>query len=78
MTVLSRNDCMKASLGAELTTDDGSSISINGSMVTLSSDKGDALDSNGSILISGGAVTVQGSATKPDDAVSYRVSQSRY
>lgn len=72
VTVLSRNDCMKASLGAELTTDDGSSISINGGMVTLSSDKGDALDSNGSILISGGAVTVQGSATKPDDAVSYR------
>lgn len=72
VSVVSRNDCMKASLGAELTTDDGSSISINGGMVTLSSDKGDALDSNGSILIGGGAVIVQGSATKPDDAVSYR------
>lgn len=72
VSIVSRNDCMKASRGSELTTDDGSSIIINSGMVTLSSDKGDALDSNGSILISGGAIIVQGSATKPDDAVSYR------
>ncbi|MBN2765624.1 MAG: carbohydrate-binding domain-containing protein [Paludibacteraceae bacterium] len=72
VSVASRNDCMKATLGAELTTDDGSSIVINSGMVTLNSEKGDALDSNGSILIAGGAIVVQGSATKPDDAISYR------
>jgi len=70
--IYSVNDCLKATLGLDLTTDDGSYIEVNGGSLTLKTDKGDALDSNGAIKISGGTVVVQGSPTSPDDAVSYR------
>lgn len=72
VTVVSKNDCIKATLGTTQTTDDGSSVNIKGGTVLLSTEKGDALDSNGSISISAGVLAIQGSQTSPDDAISYR------
>ncbi len=72
ITVKSRNDCMKATLGENLTANDGSSIEIGGGTLLLSTEKGDALDSNGSINMTGGTLVLQGSQTVPDDAISYR------
>lgn len=72
INVTSQNDCLKASRGDDLTTDDGSHIQINGGTILLTTTKGDALDSNGSIKMSGGTLVVQGSQTTPDDAVTYR------
>lgn len=68
----STNDCFKATLGQDLTTDDGSYIEVNSGTLCLKTAKGDALDSNGSIQINGGNVVIQGSPTTPDDVVSYR------
>ncbi|MCE5331795.1 MAG: carbohydrate-binding domain-containing protein [Bacteroidales bacterium] len=72
ISIDSRNDCLKATLGADLTTDDGSSININGGTILLTTEKGDALDSNGSISMTAGLLVVQGSSTQSDDAVTYR------
>ena len=72
VTVVSKNDCIKATLGTDQTTDDGSSVNVTGGTVLLSTDKGDALDSNGSITVSSGLLAIQGSQTSPDDAISYR------
>lgn len=72
INVTSTNDCVKATLGTDLTTNDGSSVMVAGSTLLLNTQKGDALDSNGNILLAGGVVVVQGSATSPDDAISYR------
>ena len=70
--MVSKNDCIKATLGTTLTTDDGSSVNIKGGTVLLSTEKGDALDSNGSIIVTSGILAIQGSQTSPDDAISYR------
>jgi hypothetical protein len=72
ISVISTNDCLKGTLGADLTTNDGSYIEINGGTLALTTSKGDALDSNGSVKINGGTVVIQGSATSPDAAISYR------
>ncbi|MDD3077971.1 MAG: carbohydrate-binding domain-containing protein [Paludibacter sp.] len=72
ISVYSTNDCVKATRSVDLTVDDGSKIVISGGTVLLYTKKGDALDSNGSIDISGGTVVIQGSATSPDDVISYR------
>lgn len=72
VNVVSKNDCIKATLGTDQTTDDGSSVNIKGGTVLLSTVKGDALDSNGSITVTSGVLAIQGSQTSPDDAISYR------
>lgn len=74
VNVVSKNDCIKATLGTDLTTDDGSSVNVKGATVLLSTEKGDALDSNGSITVTSGVLVIQGSQTSPDDAISYRSS----
>lgn len=75
-TVNSRNDCLKATLGEDLTTFDGSSIEISGGTLLLTTAKGDAVDSNGDLIITGGTLVVQGSQTTPDDALSHRANFS--
>jgi hypothetical protein len=72
VSVNSRNDCLKATLGQDLTTNDGSLIIIDGTNLYLDTEKGDALDSNGSIVINSGVVVVQGSSSLSDDAIKYR------
>lgn len=72
ISVATKNDCIKASLGTDATTDDGSSLNIEGATVLLSTSKGDALDSNGSISVKSGTVVVQASQTSPDDIFTYR------
>ncbi len=72
ITINSRNDCLKATLGEDITENDGSSLEINGGTLLLSTEKGDAVDSNGSIEMLGGTLVLQGSQTDPDEAISHR------
>jgi hypothetical protein len=72
VNVNTTNDCVKGTLGADLTTSDGSSILVKGGMLFISTVKGDGLDSNGSIDITGGTVVVQGSHNSSDDAVTFK------
>lgn len=72
VNVNTTNDCVKGTLGADLTTSDGSSIQVKGGTLLIGTAKGDGLDSNGSISITGGTVVVQGSHNSSDDAVTYK------
>ncbi len=72
ISINSRNDCLKATLGEDITENDGSLIEISGGTLLLSTEKGDAVDSNGNIEILGGTLVLQGSQTIPDDAISHR------
>ncbi len=72
VSVNSVNDCIKGTLGADLSTADGSAVAITGGSLLLATAKGDGLDSNGNITISGGTTVIQGSQTSSDDAVTYK------
>lgn len=72
ISINSRNDCLKATLGVDSTENDGSSIHISGGTLLLTTEKGDAVDSNGSIEMLGGTLVLQGSQTDPDEAISHR------
>jgi len=72
ITIVAKNDGVKASKGTDQTTDDGSAINVSGGTLLVTTKKGDGIDSNGSITMTGGTVVVQGSVTSSDDALVYR------
>lgn len=66
ITAFSSDDCLNATKGGDLTSNDGSKLNINGGRIVVSATTGDAIDSNGDFYMNGGIVIAHGPQSSPE------------
>ena len=71
ISIFSSDDSINATHGSRTESNDGSTIDINGGILTLNAYNGDPLDSNGSIEMNGGTVIIHGPVKSPEVPIDY-------
>lgn len=69
ITAYSSDDCLNATMGDDVSYNDGSKLVINNGYIMVSASVGDAIDSNGDIRMLGGTVIAHGPPSSPEVGV---------